>query len=291
MLVYLILSLLVTILASLLLKKPAETLVVKLLRWKQRRVNKEIYAILDRIPTTDITRTTIPASLRSRMHVINIPNFKELGSAREKCDVVLTAFCEDGVGFWKDTCRTDLVVFDVLEHNGAYFPSMHTDIEWNKVSNDGFQVWCLEYNENSSKKGNMFVFENDRLAKYKDTKYFVRMEDDKILVVGNCLHAENIIGSGVRQDYVLETMTPEEFIESTKKYYLDFEEGDCMVFDTNLLHMSDYRDASDLRRSFNFRVALKDENGDLRLDPKGCGYVNSVSYTVKDPSKFALVPS
>lgn len=86
-------------------------------------------------------------------------------------------------------------------------------------------------------------------------------------------------------------MTPEQFKNTTKKYYLDFEEGDCMIFDSNILHMSDYRDTSKLRKSFNFRVALKDENGDLHLDPQGCGYVNSVSSTVKNPSKFTLVPN
>lgn len=291
MLVYLIVLTLVVVLSANFFKNSAEALIIRCVRWKQQRENQEIYKVLDQMPTTNITRTTIPNSLRSRVHVVNIPGFTNLKSPKDKCDIVLTAFCDQGKGLWNHTCRTDLIVFDVLEHTGAYFPSMHTDTEWNKVSNDGFQVWCLEYNKNTSKKGNMFVFENDHLQQqYNDTKYFLRMEDDKILVVKNCLHSGKFFG-GVNPEYVLETMTVETFVKTTKKYYLDFDEGDCMVFDANLLHMSDYRDTSDLRKSFNFRIAFKDENGDLHLDPNGCGYVNSVSHSVKNPSKFSLLPS
>lgn len=287
-----VVSAVVLILLRLLLRQKVESIFMKLLTRKQRHDNSAIYNILEQMSTTNITRNTLPDSLRSRIYVINIPNFKHLKSQKEKCDTVLKRLCDKQAGLWKDTCRTDLIVFDVLEHIGAYFPSMHTDIEWNKVSNDGFQIWCLEYNKNSSKKGNMFIFENAHLEeKYKNTKYFLRMENNKILVVKNCLHSEKFIGTGVNKEYIMETMTPEQFKNTTKKYYLDFEEGDCMIFDSNILHMSDYRDTSKLRKSFNFRVALKDENGDLHLDPQGCGYVNSVSSTVKNPSKFTLVPN
>lgn len=290
MIVKIITCIIVLIIVCIILRQKIEKFLVKLLTRKQRHDNKAIYEILQKMPTNNITSNTIPDSMRSKMYVINIPNFKHLKSQKEKCDTVLKRLCDQNTGLWKDTCRTDLIVFDVLEHIGAYFPSMHTDIEWNKVSNEGFQVWCLEYNGNTSKKGNMFVFENDHLEKrYKNTKYFLRMEENKILVVQNCLHSEKMIGTGVNPEYIMETMTPEYFMRTTKKYYLDFEEGDCMIFNPNMLHMSDYRDTSKLRKSFNFRVALKDENGDLHLDPHGCGYVNSVSSTVKNPSKFALV--
>lgn len=250
--------------------------------------NKALYDLLDSMETIRITRTSIPESMRTRMHIINIPNFQDL-SARQKCKSAMDGFCQEG-SLGGKACRDDLVVFDVLQHTGAYIPSMHTDTEWNKLGNRGFQVWCLEYNHNADCVGNMFVFENSYLdRKYCDTAYYLRPRGDDILIVNNCKWANKVIDGSVDDRYILETMTKKDFAESTTKYYLDFDEGDCMLFESNVLHMSDYRDKSELRKSFNFRVAIKDENGDLLVDPDGCGYLHSVSGSVRNPSMYQLV--
>ena len=209
---------------------------------------------------------------------------------QKKCKAALEKLCDENA-WGGQTCRSDLVIFDVLRHKGAYFPSMHTDTEWNKVDNDGFQVWCLEYNKNKNKIGNMFIFENMYLEnKYKHMKYFLRPgKNGGILVVKNCTLAESVITGKIKQQYVMEEMTREQFVNTTKKYYLDFEAGDCMAFDSNLLHMSDYRDRGNMRQSFNFRVALKNNKGELKLNPLGCGYVNSLSSTLKNPGMYSLV--
>lgn len=252
------------------------------------KTNKALYALLDTMETTCITRTTIPESMRTRMHIVNIPNFQHL-SARQKCKSAMDGFCREG-SLGGKACRDDLIVFDVLQHIGAYFPLMHTDTEWNKLGNRGFQVWCLEYNHNADCAGNMFVFENSYLdRKYRDTSYYLRPRGDNVLIVNNCKWANNIVDGSVDDRYILETMTMEDFAKSTTKYYLDFDEGDCMLFESNLLHMSDYRDKSNMRKSFNFRVAIKDENGDLSVNPDGCGYLHSVSDSVRNPSMYQLV--
>lgn len=266
------------------LKRPISVKIILLLKARSRKDNAQLYKILDTMETKFISKGNIPESLQSRICIVNVPNLKLLTS-KKKCELVLNKLCEKNM--W-GSCRNDLVIFDVLRHIGAYFPSMHTDIEWNKVENDGFQVWCLEYNHNITKQGTMFIFENTYLEqKYRHIKYFLRPKNGKILVIQNCLKSEYILG-GINEKYILEILSIDQFINTTTKYYLDFEEGDCMMFEPNLLHMSDYRDNTNLRQSFNFRVAFKDKHGSLRINPTGCGYVNSISKTLHNPSKYQL---
>lgn len=252
------------------------------------KLNDAIYPFIDSIETNYITRTCIPDSLKHRLHVVNVPGLKNMKSNMEKCTSIMAAFCEEKT-FGPDVCRDDLVVFDVLSHRGAYFPQMHTDIEWNKITNDGFQVWCLEYNNNKKKIGNMFLFENKYLEeKYATVKYFIRPYDaNNVVVVKHCYISETPMG--LIPENILEVMPKELFLKTTTKYYLDFEEGDCMVFDTNFLHMSDFRDKSNNRRSFNFRLAIKNSEGDVKLDPNGCGYVHTIGHTLKNPTMYQAV--
>jgi hypothetical protein len=62
----------------------------------------------------------------------------------------------------------------------------------------------------------------------------------------------------------------------TTKYYLDFYPGDTILFAKNVIHMSDYRDSSNKRKTFNFRVILKD-NGNINISPSKCGYVHELN--------------
>lgn len=134
----------------------------------------------------------------------------------------------------------DVVVIDIIEAKGAYFPSIHTDIEWQMYPNEGFQVWMLL--ENPKRDGNMFIFETDT---------------DQVAKDGG--------GVAVRGDggkLVLRTATESDFsrgkeLRVKRTSYLDFRSGDCIIMNQNLLHMSDFRGRTNNRRAINFRVLIR----------------------------------
>ena len=227
--------------------------------------------MLDTMPYEHITRKTIPDSLRGKIHVISVPQFPKLSSQREKCELILDSFCKSGA--WEDTCRTDAVVFDVLEHVGAYFPSIHTDTEWNSVMSHGY------------------IFENPILEKTLNHSFFIRSQGEELLLVKSCARAEYYHRYGVNPRYILGRMSIEQFVRTTKMYYLDFEPGDCMIFKKNLIHMSDYRDNTKLRKSFNFRVAHTNRYGKLDFSSERCGFVKSINrrQNQKTPTKYEFV--
>ena len=57
------------------------------------------------------------------------------------------------------------------------------------------------------------------------------------------------------------------FLNSTQKFYLDLEEGDCIIFKNEVLHMSDYR-KSKKRHAINFRVVNKKVKDDILFSNK-----------------------
>ena len=261
--------------------------VIHYIRRSQYKANASLYPILDSMPRVLITRNSIPYSLQTRMAILNIPNFERLKCNKQKTEVVMQGLCASGV--WPATCRSDLVVFNAVYHSGGYFPSIHTDQEWNRITNEGFQVWCLEYNRNASKIGNMFIFENSYLdAKYKNTKYSLRVFGDEIVVFKNCLGVSTLSGT-IKQKFVLDRLSVEFWKATTKMYYLDVEPGDCVVFDNTVAHMSDYRDKTKLRKAFNFRVAIKNLEKQLHYNKQSCGYVHSTRRTLDNPSMYQLV--
>ena len=62
---------------------------------------------------------------------------------------------------------------------GAYFPSIHTDVEWKIYPNDGFQVWMLL--ENPKEQGNMFMFETDEVHEHGGGAS-VKVADSKLMI-------------------------------------------------------------------------------------------------------------
>lgn len=68
----------------------------------------------------------------------------------------------------------------------------------------------------------------------------------------------------------------EDFIKNTIKFYLDFSPGDSILFQKNVVHIYDYRDSSVDRKSYNFRVAIKDNNK-LNISSCNCGYVHELN--------------
>lgn len=168
-----------------------------------------------------------------------------------------------------------LVVFDTLAYDGAYFPSAHTDIEWNRIRNEGFQVWTLVRNDRY--EGNMYILHNPYLSdRYRDTAIYLRCRGDQVCVVKNCYDAE--FGPWLREARILERIPMAAFLRTTKKFYLHFLPGDTVVFTKNTLHMSDYRARDNNRRAINFRVVVTKDRGKLVTSDEWCGYVHRLPH-------------
>ena len=256
-------------------------------------IQSNMYKLLDTIRIININENNIPFELLDKIYIFNSGDIKKLKSSKEKCKKILDELCNK---INKLDCRrrNDFVLFDAINSKGGYFPSIHTDIEWNKIKNDGFNVWTLEYNNNDKKIGNMFIFYNKYLQqKYKNTGLFIRYKNDKIYIYKSCTQTSSeYIGLNIDK-YLLETMTKEDFINNTRMYYLDFKEGDTIVFDKNIMHMSDYRDKSNKRKSFNFRIAIKDKKKNINfINNNNCGYLTSIDNnlnSIKNPDMYEYI--
>lgn len=241
-------------------------------KYRTYNQNQEFFKVVDAMENIDLTIDNIPPELQPYIYGINIPKFKK------DPEMILDQFVKRNK--YLQQRHEDLFIFDILDFTGAYFPSAHTDIEWNKVKNDGFQVWTLINNDDYV--GNMFIFFNQYLYdKYYGTGIFLRMYKNKVAVLKNCLQI-NLL-KYIAVEHILELIPIDEFIRTTKKYYLDFKSGDTIMFAKNVIHMSDYRNLNSTRTAFNFRVAFKEENcesgdGDgkkeLNISDSDCGYLN-----------------
>lgn len=233
-------------------------------------INEDFYKVLDRTETHNVSVNNIPTELKGYITCMNIENIEEV---KTDSTYILTKFIDhlkvsENIKMNID----DLFIFDELNFSGSYFPSAHTDIEWNKIKNDGFQVWSLIENKEST--GNMFILYNKYLYdKYKDDTIFLRFYKGKIAVVKNCYDAEFLWY--INPTYIHELITIDDFVKHTKKYYLNFKAGDSILFAKNVIHMSDYRNKKSKRKAFNFRVA-KTNNNQLFISETKCGYVHSL---------------
>ena len=227
-----------------------------------------------------ITSTDIPTEFKDRIQIIHIPNWNRIRSRKRRCTAIIDEIRRKQVR----PITSEAVVFDVLEASGSYFPSMHTDTEWNMVLNDGFQVWCLEYNNNVIPMlGNMFLVHNEYLRqRYKNTYYYLRQYGDQVYVIKNCTRTENPLTGKPLLKYILEVIHVDVFVQQTRMFYLDIKPNDCLIFDKDVLHMSDFRDSSLRRKSLNFRVAYKTD-GELTYSKTSCGYVNCLSTHIHKP--------
>jgi hypothetical protein len=253
--------------------------------------SNDMYELLDSLKITNINANNIPSEIKDKIFIFNAGNIKQLKSKKEKCKKIISELCNKTN---KLECNSidDFIFFDVIDSTGGYFPSLHTDIEWNKIQNDGFNVWSLEYNKNEKKIGNMFLLVNPYLQKkYENTAIYIRFSKDIIHIYKNCVNASREYFGLSVDDYLLDTMTKEDFIKTSRMYYLDFKEGDTIVFDKNIMHMSDYRDTSHNRKAFNFRVAIKDKDKNIVLDDDDCGFSLSIKEKklIENPSKYEFV--
>jgi hypothetical protein len=249
------------------------------IRHKVRIQNRTMLDTLRRMEIHYITSDDIPSEFKRRIQIIHVSGWNRIKSRKGRCEAIIEEIKRTRVR----RINSDAVVFDVLEASGSYLPSMHTDTEWNLVRNKGFQIWCLEYNHNSPQLGNMFLFHNEYLRRrYRRTYYYLRQFGDNVYVIRNCLKSENALTGKPLTKYVLEVIPVDTFVQQTKMFYLDIHPNDCLVFDKDVLHMSDYRDKSTSRKSLNFRVAYK-KDGELTYSQSSCGYVNCLSTHIHKP--------
>lgn len=254
-------------------------LVTHVLRHKIRTQNGTMLKTIRHMKIHYITRNNIPPEFKQRIQIIHVPQWNLITDRPNRCQAIVDEIARSGAR----RVTSDMVVFDVIDASGSYFPSMHTDTEWNLVRNKGFQIWCLEYNDNASRMGNMFLFHNEYLRRrYRGIYYYLRQYGDNVYVIRNCRYSERVMSGRPFYRYVLELIPVNVFVRQTKMFYLDLKPNECLVFDKDVLHMSDYRDTSTRRKSLNFRVAYK-KNGELTYSKSSCGYVNCLSTRIDNP--------
>lgn len=246
-----------------------------MIMWK----NRPFFSVVDAMPLIPLSVDTAPLVLPFLM-TLNIPNIQQLAHDPDKENKILDMFAFKYPHI--HNLRSQLLPFDMLEFGGSYFPSAHTDIEWHKIRNSGFQVWSLV--SNPAPHGNMFIFYIPYLTeKYKETPFYLRRKGNQIFVMKNCVLAE--FGKWLNPSRILEILPVSTFQRMARRYYLDFQPGDTLMFPKNTLHMSDHRGDNRARRAFNFRVAVLD-HGELIVDPSICGYVNQMPSGV--PIRYSL---
>ncbi len=245
----------------------------------QNKSNLKLHQLLENLNTHPITLNSIPFELRNKIvcfHVDLMNKPSKNITRQQKINSTLDKLSETNNIFKFN--KNNLVVMDVVDHPGTYFPSIHSDIEWNSIQNNGFQIWSLEKRHNNSNDfGNMFLYYNKYLFnKYNGIGICIRLENNKILIVKNCILSE-IPGLIINKNYILESMSISDFMKNTKKYYLKFNEGDCIAFNKNILHCSDYRVKNSSRVSFNYRVVIKNKNQNIHISKDNCGYVHKLN--------------
>lgn len=246
----------------------------------QNKSNTKLHKLLENINTIPITINNIPNELKNKIvcfyaDIMNKPS-KNI-TRQQKINTTLDNLSKTNNNVFKFN-KNNLVIMDVVDYPGTYFPSIHTDIEWNSIQNNGFQIWSLEKrHSNSNDIGNMFLYYNKYLFnKYNGLGICIRLENNKILIVKNCMLSE-IPGLIINKNYILESMSINDFMKNTMKYYLKFNEGDCIAFNKNLLHSSDYRIKNSSRVSFNYRVVIKNKNKNIKINKDNCGYIHKLN--------------
>lgn len=153
----------------------------------------------------------------------------------------------------------DCVIVDLIQSSGQYFPSIHTDVEWETYNKqDGFQIWYLF--KNKSDVGNMFILDTPHVI--PATHIF--FDDDRNIEIRSQDSAEKMAA------YTIDDL-------DVKIMYLDMSEGECLIFGKNLYHTSDCRFPLNDRIAINFRVLLRNDDGSIYINPNCVGDYHRVT--------------
>ena len=219
--------------------------------------NAPLYELIYSLNYENIEIDKIPQELKDKMYIFNFDKSFIKNDFNEKKFI---KHIVDSIKHPKFN-NTNINVLELLKTKVKYYFTAHTDIEWNLITNDGYQVWCLFENNNKNNAGNMFYLYNEYLYnKYKDDYYSICIKNNKVIVHKNCKY--DLIKLNI-----LEEFDKDWFIKNTKVYYLNINPGQCVVFDKRLCHMSDIRGKT--RYAVNFRVT----HGDVHFDNNTCGFV------------------
>ncbi len=148
----------------------------------------------------------------------------------------------------------DCIIIDVLNAKGSYFPSFHTDIEWNAFNNnEGFQVWILlEEDEKIKPNGKMFILETSLVEPAKTLDI-----TENSVIISDC---DITFKNNKKKFKSLHEINP-------KIKYLNSKVGEIFIMTKNVFHMSDPRHPETNRRAINFRVVIKNnKNDDFKIN-------------------------
>jgi hypothetical protein len=176
---------------------------------------------------------------------LNSNNLKSKKNIKKILKHILPHIRYKGKCIKKENC----IVMDILDAPGAYFPIIHTDIEWGMTNRIGFQVWYL-HKKSSCKNnyGNMFIFETYDELSEKTTNIYYDTNEKQIIRKNYQTGDSNYINPN-----------------DINVKYLDMREGDCLIFSSNVQHLSDWRLKNNDRVALNFRVIIDERKSNMPI--------------------------
>ena len=207
------------------------------------------------IKSMNISHNSINQFKIIKKQTLNKKLFK-LDNMTKEIDYLLQYLIDNKHIYLKDRILKieDMVVIDVLTHNGAYYPNFHTDLQWNYFPEcNGFQIWYLKKNINSN-IGNMYLYISDEYT-HKLTPSTLKYIKPDILRISQNNYQSIINTNPTIKDIKL---------NSGQFYYLNINEGDLFIMNKNVWHSScPYLKNNEDRIAVNFRVIIKNHDGSI----------------------------
>ena len=170
---------------------------------------------------------------------------------------ILKCLLDSGLIHCNGKIITDInkcIIMDFLYSKNVTFGSVHTDLNYDWILSQAFNVWYLI--ENNEDYGNMFLLETDEYDKsYTPCKlddYY--NSDDKHISVNKASITEKLLQYSKK----LGTLN----LEKIKPKYLNIKNGECLVMTKHLLHITDLRRTNNVN-AVNFRVVIKNDDGSI----------------------------
>jgi hypothetical protein len=170
---------------------------------------------------------------------------------------ILKCLLDSGLIHCNGKVITDInqcIIMDLLYTKNSTFGSVHTDIDYDWVLSEAFNVWYLI--KNNDDYGNMFLLETDEYDKsYTPCKLddYYKNDDKNISVFKN-----NITRKLLEYGKKLGTLN----LENIKPKYLNIKNGECVVMSKHVLHTPDLRRNNNVN-AFHFRVVIKNDDGSI----------------------------
>ena len=228
---------------------------------------KKIFDLIYQMNYENIDINNIPKNLKDKINILQLNNFhnKEINNREVLIKKIVDKVKLNPYPFFQ---TKNIRVLDFLDYKSAYHWGPHNDIEWNLVDNEGYQVWFLLKNDCPNNYGNIFLIYNDYIFnKYKNNIFYqLTIENNKIVLYKNC---KNSYFFRKKED-ILEIFSIDWFLKNTYLYYLNIQPNQFLVFNRNICHMTDIRNAKK-RHAINFRLMIND----IIYRKNNCGFVKN----------------